>query len=257
LAWFSWAGFSAYQQDHADERIESAQYEANASKDSPSACRAIMDEFSFVDWLTCLADNVTADGGEKQAEYDLKAQQDMAEWAFGMLIVTVWLAVITFMGVLFVWRTWVEAKKTTEQAKREADIAEKSFLTLERPYLAVKITETQMLHNNQGGARAISYTIMNVGRSPAVLTAIRHHLGLTEGQGEWVAFYEVIKPGGELNNQMQVVLSETDSARATKDDNFVFLAQLSFMDTSGTGGEALWKFIKDGNKPFVLLNISE
>jgi len=76
-----------------------------------------MYESGLFDWLACLAEGLSANGGVKQAEYDVKARQDMAAWAFGMLIVNVWLAVITFLGVVFVWRilkaTHVIARETT------------------------------------------------------------------------------------------------------------------------------------------------
>lgn len=253
---FSWDSFSRYQQDHARQRAEAAAYEANAASQSPEACRAIMSDDGFVGWLTCVVESVTSDGSAKQSEYDLKAQQDMAAWAYGMLVVTMWLTFITLLGVVFVWRTWIEAKKTTEQAKREADIAEQSFWTLEKPYIAVKITETHMLHNNQGKQRGICYTVLNAGRSPAILTAIRHHLGKTVKKGEWESCYEVIQSGGELNNQRHVTLSANESAIVTESDRIVFFVQIAYMDATGVGAETVWRFIKDGTKPFVLLNIA-
>src|SRR6056297_3030264 len=111
--WYSWDRFSTYQQNQANERAAAAEYQADTAQHSPASCRAIMDESGFFDWFTCLANNVSANGGVKQAEYDLKAQQDMSAWALGMLIATVWLTVITLLGVFFVWRTLNRLLKNT------------------------------------------------------------------------------------------------------------------------------------------------
>lgn len=102
LGWLSWDAFSTYRQNHSNERNDAAQYQADASEQGLEKCGVTISTDGIFAWLQCVTENVDADGGDKQAEYDLKAQQDMAAWAFGMLIVTIWIAVITFIGVVFV-----------------------------------------------------------------------------------------------------------------------------------------------------------
>jgi len=118
---FSLDSFSRYQQYQASQRVDAAAYRAGTANQGPESCRSIVSDEGLIDWFTCVVQVVTADGGAKQAEYDLKAQQDMAAWAFGMLIVTVWLTVITLLGVLFVWRT---LKATQHMARETTRIGE-------------------------------------------------------------------------------------------------------------------------------------
>jgi hypothetical protein len=131
FSFLSWDAFSSYQNDHSSERENAAQHQADASHSGVDPCGAVMGEFGIFDWFTCLANVVNTDGGEKQAEYDLKAQQDMAAWAFGMLIVTVWLAVITFMGVLFVWRTLVATREMAKETTRIGEAQVRAYVSFE------------------------------------------------------------------------------------------------------------------------------
>lgn len=156
--WFSWNLFSAYKQNHSNERAAASQYQANAADHSPASCRPVMGESGLIDWLTCLANNVSTDGSIKQAEYDLKAQQDMSAWALGMLIATIWLTVITLLGVFFVWRT---LKATQDMAKETTRIGEAQV----RAYLAIK----QIHLGFESGSKSptVELAIENTGQSPA------------------------------------------------------------------------------------------
>jgi hypothetical protein len=177
-----------YKQGHANERNSAAQYYANATKEGINSCGAIMDKSGVFDWLTCLADKISADGGEKQAEYDLKAQQDMAVWAFGMLIVTVWLAVITFLGVVFVWRTLIAtqfmagettrigeaqaqaARVSVQQAIDANNIARAIAQDVDRPFVFITQrfdNEGRWRDGNEGGEWLIEFR--NYGRNPAIV----------------------------------------------------------------------------------------
>jgi hypothetical protein len=165
--WYSWNLFSAYQQHHSDERANATQYYSETTQHSPDACRSVMDEEGFVGWLTCLADKIGPDGGVKQSEYDLEAQQDMAAWAFGMLIITVWLTLITLFGVFFVWRT---LKATQEMAKDTRYIG----IAQTRPWLSLKLeVGSDLIFNEEGARIAIIATLVNHGHSPAIAVDIR------------------------------------------------------------------------------------
>lgn len=158
-AWVSWEVFSSYQQYQINERAEVAQYEADAPKRNSGSWAAIMGESGVFDWLACLTDNVGADSNKKQTEYDLKAQQDMAAWAFGMLIVTVWLTVITFLGVLFVWRTLIVTRQMAADTLRigEAQV---------RAYPTISFTGGSLAHSVAGEYPTISGEIYNVSPTP-------------------------------------------------------------------------------------------
>ncbi|MGX0977642.1 uncharacterized protein YneF (UPF0154 family) [Roseovarius sp. MBR-51] len=157
-----------YQESQAIERVAASQYQAEAAENNSAACRAILDEAGFIDWLTCLADNISTEGSIKQAEYDLKAQQDMSAWAFGMLIVTVWLTVITLLGVFFVWKT---LKATQAMAKDTARIGEAQV----RAYLNVEAVE---YYRDDDGTNKVEILITNSGQSPARAAVAEVHTDL-------------------------------------------------------------------------------
>lgn len=164
LAWASWDIFSTYKQGHADERNNATQYEASASKQGPETCRPIMDERGVFDWLACLAESVGVDGSVKQAEYDLKAQQDMAVWALGMLIVTIWLSVITLVGVLFVGWTLRETRRAVKAADDAVKVTREIGIAQISPYLSI-VHASAFIDERNG----ICFTVQvkNSGQTPA------------------------------------------------------------------------------------------
>jgi len=134
-AFFSWSEFSAYQKQHANERITAAEYQADAAESGLNACRTIMGESGVFDWFACLAENVAAEGNDKHAEYDLKAQQDMAAWAYGMLIVTVWLSVITLLGVFFVWLTLRATRQMSNETTRIGEAQSRAYIVIKSAFV--------------------------------------------------------------------------------------------------------------------------
>ena len=124
---------------------------------------------------------------------DLAAQErmaDAAQWAVGVAIAA---AAITLAGVILVARTLAytrdaarhtetmarEATKATKaalaatkQAKRQADLTERSFNRIQRPYLyiyGVSHIETQGSIEPGPGGPYVTYTVANFGRTPATI----------------------------------------------------------------------------------------
>ena len=197
LAWFSWVMFSTYQQNHANERNDAAQHYASATDKGVNSCRAVMDESGVFDWLACVVENVSADGGVKQAEYDLKAQQDMAVWALGMLIVTLWLSAITLVGVVFVGWTLGATKATTKAAID----ANKALKLAQRPWLTVEIAHKGDIELTERGFTEdgkllgeVWLVIKNSGGASTVVTAIYRRWTVCNRP---VAFPEPVPPGGK------------------------------------------------------------
>jgi len=161
MGW-SWSEFSAYQAGHSVEREGAVAHDQANAHGGPYSCRAVMVESGFIDWLACLVESANAESGEQQAYYDLKAQQDMAAWAFGMLIVTIWLSVITLFGVGFVWRTLVETKKM-------AGVTREIGQAQVRAYLSFDSVQAVFITSGGGECTAIRFRpyIKNTGQTPA------------------------------------------------------------------------------------------
>ena len=152
--------FLSYQEDHANERKSAATHQTETADKGPDTCRPVMVESGVVDWLACFADAVTADGDAKQSQYDLNAQQDMAEWALLMAILTAGIAIITLAGVIFVWLT---LKATQDMATTTSDIGEKqvsAYLSIVNARLSIRNAEGYVFW-------MITPEVRNSGQSPA------------------------------------------------------------------------------------------
>ena len=162
LAWLSWALFSSYEQGHSHERENAAQYQAEASEKGADTCLTNLDDGGLASWLTCLVDKLSTDGSVKQSEYDLKAQQDMASWALAMLIVTVWLTLITSLGVLFVWFTLKETRLMATETTRIGEAQTRGYLTVDAGNSQFFMTEKIHVFDNE----KLSIRFRNSGVSP-------------------------------------------------------------------------------------------
>lgn len=69
--------------------------------------------------LTNCVQDILADGRESQrAEHDLAAQQAMAAWAFWMFATSALTLVVSVVGAIFVWRTFLETRRIGEAQTR-------------------------------------------------------------------------------------------------------------------------------------------
>ncbi len=155
----SWRYFSAYQQNQADERISVSSDNSSTGQHGGNSCGTIMDDSGFFDWLVCFGEEVTAPSEVKQGQYDLKAQQDMASWALGMLITTVWLTFITLLGVLFVWRTLIATRQTVSATKEVGRDQSRAYVHAD----SAELTWGGHMAQHPG----VEITILNTGQTPA------------------------------------------------------------------------------------------
>jgi hypothetical protein len=103
------------------------------------------------------------------------------------------------------------AIKSAEAAERAARISEESFRRIERPYLFIKFITTQKLRSvDQADVASLEYTLVNYGKTPAVLRSIA--IGLQDNP-DWPLrtpmaiadeSYDVIEPGGKLAKDREV-----------------------------------------------------
>lgn len=159
---YSYDSFSRYQQDHASQRGEVAQNQTSAASKGIEFCRTSLSQDGVFAWFECVVKSVTANSEDKQSQYDLKAQQDMAAWAYGMFIATLWIAGITLVGVLFVGWTLIATRRMAIDT-REFGVAQT------RPWLSLKLeVGSDLAFKDDGGRIAIIATLVNHGHSPAI-----------------------------------------------------------------------------------------
>src|SRR5687767_2694346 len=82
IGWGFWH-FSEYRKEQANQRQEAAtNYTERANQEAYYPCSDVPRR---VDRLDCFFREVQTSPDDKKAEYDLKAQQDMAAWALALL----------------------------------------------------------------------------------------------------------------------------------------------------------------------------
>lgn len=74
----------------------------------------------------------------EHARRDLAAQEDMAKWAMFMLGVGGAEAVITFLGLLLIWRTLIHTRRAADYAKSMADDSQTTIATTAAANLAAE-----------------------------------------------------------------------------------------------------------------------
>ena len=196
---------------------------------------------------------------EKQQNIaDLQAQKDMAFWAKLMVWATVCTGGITFIGIVLIWRTLhhsrraadaakemvtearattkaaqdtvVEGRKATAAANRSADIQEKAFRRLERPYLFIRFIPTGGLRRaNKHAKPSIRYTLVNYGKTPAVFKAITISLQhnpefpLRTPMAIEEQLYDIIQPGGELAMERELEVLDSSKGQSFSGANAALL----------------------------------
>lgn len=124
-------------------------------------------------------DQTKAAEEEKRANEDLKAQQDMAFWAFLMLVATVIQIVMNGAGIWLVWQSLKAARASVdraadgaEAAKRSVEISEQALVATERAFVYLeKITENPVKSkdNTTNVAWVFWFPWHNSGSTPALL----------------------------------------------------------------------------------------
>jgi len=142
-------------------------------------------------------DEADANTKDEREKSDLEAQWQMARWAENAVHVAIGALALTIIGVFLIWRTLVHTRRAADsardmviegenatkaaqeaarEAKRQADLAEKTFQTIQRPYVYV-YGVTEMAPFDAG--KRLPYVVANHGQTPAI---IRHvFAGLSVG----------------------------------------------------------------------------
>jgi hypothetical protein len=115
--------FLAYRHRHAEERDQTAAYQQEqGNKQRPTVCVHI----PTLGGLACAPNATPADDSEYYAAYDLRAQQEMADWALLMALASMFGVGATVIGVAYVALTLHETRKMTGEAAKATAAADRA-----------------------------------------------------------------------------------------------------------------------------------
>lgn len=115
-----WSGgrFLNYQRAHFDERNSSVENDIKDINERIEFCIKNKSDNGSPELSECLLRIVSATQSNSISRHNLKAQQDMAEWALAVFFVSFIAFIATAIGVVFVWLTLRETRRIGEAQMR-------------------------------------------------------------------------------------------------------------------------------------------
>ncbi|WP_084420606.1 hypothetical protein [Henriciella litoralis] len=153
-----------YQANHNAERYKAANAYTNATEyDSEGLCGG-PDNLRAI---SCLVKQIRDEQEQQYAAYDLKAQQDMAEWAFGVLAATV---ISIFLIALTLYETLSASRELRRQNALSLNAAKAEF----EPHIARHnirnfriVEQAARIQDNILIVALFEFDVLNVGKTSA------------------------------------------------------------------------------------------
>lgn len=146
------------QKEYAEDRQQAADRHSDNTNARIEACRRASSIFAQIQ---CIGQAVSAEKEIGAAEKDLKAQQHMSLWAFGMAIISLATLTVTASGVVYVYFTLMETSAGVLVMRQE-----------QRPWLHFDIPKARVVPTKANGgiigsAFLPAINITNHGKAPA------------------------------------------------------------------------------------------
>lgn len=121
---------------------------------------------NFPKLIECIQKVLDTSGEQQLAEFDLAAQQEVAEWTKWVLVVSVVSSFITMVGIYFVWLTFGEARKTNNIAMEVGQAQVRAYISLGR-------INTTFNFNRSGFVTGLVLqpNFKNTGQSPGIIVS--------------------------------------------------------------------------------------
>lgn len=149
LSIFGWAKLSEYKLEHAEQRQKATTHKPEQAREQRQAtCVDAAKKHSF----PCVVDTEKSADEEKYTEYDLRAQQEMAEWAFGMMYVSGLAVLVTLAATVYVALTLAETRKLARDSKSSSDataLMAKAAIGVELPIVQASWGRTDVVQTRE------------------------------------------------------------------------------------------------------------
>ena len=162
-AWFALLEYWSYQRQHAYQSARAAQHNEYSTKDIVRKCLDEGDP-TFSKGIFCLSEAINSAGEAQYTKYDLQAQQDMAEFAYGLLWISLFGLIVTAFGVALVIGTLRAALGANTIAKQTGEAQIRAYVSVRPDFIS---------SFDSGRYVWARYEIKNTGDSPAF--KVRHN----------------------------------------------------------------------------------
>ncbi|MFB9948551.1 hypothetical protein ACFFP0_06800 [Rhizobium puerariae] len=191
---------------------------------------------------------------EAREEADLVAQQEMAKYAYWMLIATVASTAVGVGGVFGLIYTIVLTRRALKHAGDANRIAEEGLFNDIRPWIVVE--EVQLVHMSFAVHPTHTkcwingkYTVRNVGKTPAAAVRRKHYLSTSKTDGEEEATGHLfIAPGGSAQFSLAKVYDiPVGQTAQTQDELLTLDIQIFYKSTKPDTHETHWYCYLNGD----------
>ncbi len=177
--------FLGYQHQHAEERQQAAANHTPDTRQQIETSCTRLGAGSRTEALSCVTEIPDANSGDSYTKYDLKAQQDMAEWALAMFIATLFGLGISGVGLWYVREALLLNRDATEHAANAAKLAREAndqarsqFVAERRPWLSYEVVDPTAQIIGDKVVFSFDFKITNHGQTPATEVDVRiQHVG--------------------------------------------------------------------------------
>lgn len=172
--------FQKYQSDHTKQRDSVTQNKAETVEQYFDIC--IKRDESITNISKCFSQSIDANRNAQRAQHDLQAQQEMAEWAYALYLLTIAGLIISSAGLTFLFWSLRQTRVAIRSAlignrlslkaiKQEQSNAQKGL----RAYVGIDSVKILYTLNNIATTRII---LKNTGQTPArdVLAVIHNDI---------------------------------------------------------------------------------
>ena len=157
-----WTLSATYTNNHYDTKHNATQHYDAAIESIKRSCKGL----EFGAFAACVSEKIKATSEYEQGEDDLAAQQDMADWAFWMMLFAGITIPLTGVGIILVYLNLAAVRKTNEI---QMDVGKATV----RAYVGVsKISATLVELEVKSGTinvMEIELLLSNGGQTPAML----------------------------------------------------------------------------------------
>ncbi|WP_394693926.1 hypothetical protein [Hyphobacterium sp.] len=171
-----------YRSEHAQQRDIAAQgYSEQSHDEIHSSCVLTIDPVG----LECIRQTPNTEGEQRTTQYDLQAQQEMAEWTLLTAIFAGAGVLISGVAVGLVYLTLDEARKTTKAAQDTVDVTREMGQKQVRAYVGAQ--EFRSRRGKKDRTRVIIVlTFKNYGQSLADNIRVELEYGLSNKAGQMI-----------------------------------------------------------------------
>ncbi|MER9883089.1 hypothetical protein [Mesorhizobium sp. M0118] len=210
-AWYGWHEVQNHQLRHANQREQISSYDADTANQYLSNCLG-RSSSGLVAFLKCLAESGESNREAQRPKYELAVQQEMAEWTFAMLLVSIFSVAISVSGLVMLYVSLDQTRTAVRDTRELAEAQTAGYIALKQNRLHLVGAD----HGLKVYSAVLDWQWRNAGHTPVTDFGIDFRLVATKS-GDTV-FDETVRanaPRGliELGNEDETNTYATMEAR--------------------------------------------